>query len=49
MDIKTLIPQKLKEKFPSFDFEVSDYRDELTLKFDKKFIVEICTFLKSEL
>jgi len=48
MDIKTLIPQKLKEKFQSVDFEVSDYRDELTIKFDKKFIVEICSFLKSD-
>lgn len=48
MDLKTLIPQKLKEKFPSVDFEVSDYRDELTIKFDKKFIVEVCNFLKSD-
>ena len=48
MDLKTLIPQKLKEKFPSTEFEVSDYRDELTIKFDKKNIVEVCSFLKSE-
>jgi len=39
MDPKTLIPQKLKEKFPSVEFDVSDYRDELTIKFDKKNIV----------
>jgi NADH-quinone oxidoreductase subunit C len=49
MDPKTLIPQKLKEKFPSVEFDVSDYRDELTIKFDKKNIVEVCTFLKSDL
>ena len=48
MDIKSLIPQKLKEKFPAIEFEVSDYRDELTLKFDKKYIVEVCEFLKSD-
>ena len=48
MDLKTLIPKKLKEKFPSTEFEVSDYRDELTIKFDKKNIVEVCSFLKSE-
>ena len=48
MDLKTLIPQKLKEKFSSVDFEVTDYKDELTIKFDKKFIVEVCSFLKSD-
>jgi len=48
MDLKTLIPQKLKEKFPSVEFEVSDYRDELTIKFVKKNIVEVCAFLKSD-
>ena len=47
MDLKELIPQKLKEKFPSVEFELTEYRDELTIKFDKKFIVEVCTFLKS--
>ena len=48
MDIKTLIPNKLKEKFPSIQFEISDYKNELTVKFDKKFIVEVCEFLKSD-
>jgi len=48
MDLKTLIPQKLKDKFSSVDFEVLDYRDELTIKFDKKNIVEVCSFLKSD-
>lgn len=48
MDLKTLIPQKLKEKFPTVGFEVSDYKDELTIKFDKKLIVEVCSFLKSD-
>jgi NADH-quinone oxidoreductase subunit C len=48
MNLKELIPQNLKEKFPSVDFEVSDYRDEITIKFDKKFIVEVCRYLKSD-
>ena len=48
MDLKTLIPQKLKEKFSSVDFEVLDYKDELIIKFDKKNIVEVCSFLKSD-
>ena len=48
MDLKTLIPQKLKEKFPSVEFEITDYKNELTLKFDKKFIVEVCKFFKSD-
>jgi NADH-quinone oxidoreductase subunit C len=47
MDLKELISQKLKAIFPSVDFEVSDYREELTIKFDKKHIVEVCSFLKS--
>jgi NADH-quinone oxidoreductase subunit C len=46
MNLKELIPQKLKEKFPSVDFEISDYRDEMTIKFDKKFVVEVCSFIK---
>ena len=48
MDIKALIPQKLKEKFSSVEFEVSDYKYELTIKFDKKYILEVCAFLKSD-
>ena len=48
MDIKALIPQKLKEKFSSVEFEVSDYKDELTIKLDKKYILEVCAFLKSD-
>lgn len=48
MDLKELIPQKLKTSFPSVDFEVSDYKDELTIKFDKKKVVEICRFLKND-
>jgi NADH-quinone oxidoreductase subunit C len=48
MDLKDLIPQKLKSNFPSVDFELSDYRGELTIKFDKKNVVEVCKFLKTD-
>lgn len=48
MDLKALIPQKLKEEFPTVEFDVSDYKDELTIKFDKKYVVEVCAFLKSD-
>ena len=48
MNLKEIIPQKLKEKFQNIEFEMSDYRDELTIKFDQKYIVEICKYLKSE-
>ena len=48
MDLKEIILQKLKANFLSADFEVSDYKGELTIKFDKKNIVEICKFLKQD-
>jgi NADH-quinone oxidoreductase subunit C len=48
MDLKALIPQKLKEKFPSVDFEVADYKNELTIKFNKSYIVDVCSFLKTD-
>jgi NADH-quinone oxidoreductase subunit C len=46
MEFKELIQQKLKEKLPSVNFELSEFRNELTLKFDKKDILEVCKFLK---
>lgn len=48
MDLNALILQKLKEKFPDVNFELSDYRGELTIKFDKKYIVEVCKFINSD-
>ena len=48
MDLKELIPQKLKASFPSADFEMSEYKDELTIKFDKSYVVEVCRFLKND-
>ena len=48
MDLKELVPQKLKENFSDIEFEISDYRDELTIKLDKKRIVDVCKFLKED-
>ena len=48
MDFKELIPQKIKENFPSINFEQSEYIGELTLYFNKKNIVEVCALLKKD-
>ncbi len=48
MDFKELIPQKIKENLANLNFEQSEYRDELTLYFDKKDIVKVCNFLKKD-
>lgn len=46
MDLKELIPQKLQEKFPHIKFEFVDYRGDLSVKFDKENITQVCLFLK---
>jgi NADH-quinone oxidoreductase subunit C len=48
MEPKELLQQKLKEKFTETDFEFSEFRNELTVKLDKKFILQVCTFLKED-
>ncbi len=48
MDIKDLVVSKLKEKFPEINFETSEFRDELTVSFDKQNIVDVCRFLKED-
>ena len=48
MDFAELIPQKLKNKFPDTNFEVRKYRGELTILFNKKYIVEVCKFIKTD-
>ena len=48
MDIRELIPQKLKEQFSEVNFEISEYLDELTIKFPKEHIVKVCEFLKKD-
>lgn len=48
METAELVSQKLKEQFPDIDFEFSDFRDELTVKFPKENIVEVCSFIKTD-
>ncbi len=48
MDLTPIIKQKLNDKFSGAEIEYSEYRGELTLQFDKKYIVEICKFLKED-
>lgn len=46
METRELIKSKLSVKFPETEFEYSDYRNDFTIKFDKKFIVPVSEFLK---
>ena len=48
MDIKELVPQKLKEQFNEINFEVLEYLDELTINLPKEHIVKVCEFLKKD-
>ena len=48
METAELVLQKLKNEFTSIDFEVSDFRNEMTLKFPKENIVEVCNFIKTD-
>jgi NADH-quinone oxidoreductase subunit C len=48
MEFKELILKRLSEEFQGMNFEPSEYRDELTIVADKKNIVELCRFLKTD-
>jgi NADH-quinone oxidoreductase subunit C len=48
MEFKETVVEKLKGKFPGYKLEPSEYRGELTVLLDKKNIVEVCRFLKSD-
>ena len=48
MEFKDLVVIKLKEKFPKYNFETADFRNELTVKLDKKNIIKVCQFLKED-
>ncbi len=48
MNLKELIPQKLRENIPQAKFEFIDYRGDLSVKFDKEHITQICRFLKED-
>ena len=48
MNLKELIPQKLRENIPQANFEFIDYRGDLSVKFDKEYITKVCRFLKED-
>lgn len=48
MEFKELVVQRLTEKFQDNEFESSEYRGELSIVIDKKNIVEVCSFLKTD-
>lgn len=48
MNPKELIQKKLTENFPETEFEFSEFRDELSVKFNKKNIFAVCKFLKED-
>lgn len=48
MELKELLQQKLKEKFPKSEFEFSEFRDELSIKLNKENILSVCRFLKED-
>ena len=43
-----LLNTKLKEQFPELDFEITEFRDELTVSLPKNNIVDVCKFLKTD-
>ena len=48
MDLKGLVTSRLKEKFPGIEFEILDYKEQLSVVFDKKFILKIASFLNDD-
>ncbi|NCQ19501.1 MAG: NADH-quinone oxidoreductase subunit C, partial [Ignavibacteria bacterium] len=46
--MKELLKEKLAKQFTTVQFEFIEQFDELTLKFDKSAIVNVCAFLKDE-
>ncbi len=48
MELKELISQKLKDNFIDAELEFSEFRSELSVKLNKKFINPICKFLKED-
>ncbi len=48
MELKDLIIQKLNDKFKDIKLEIVEYRNELTILFDKQNILNVCKFLKDD-
>jgi NADH-quinone oxidoreductase subunit C len=43
-----LLNTKLKEQFPELDFEITEFRNELTISSPSSSIVDLCKYLKTE-
>ena len=48
MDLKELVNKKLTEKFPEIKFDITDYKDQVAVTFDKQHIVSVADFLKND-
>ena len=48
MNSEELLNNKLKERFPGLNYDITKFRDELTLSLPKQNIVEVCKYLKTE-
>lgn len=48
MELKELLHQKLTKNFPETEFEFSEFRNELSVKLNKKNILAVCRFLKED-
>lgn len=47
MEFKEILLKKINDQFPELKIDTTDFRNELTLSFDKNFIIPVCKFLKS--
>ncbi|HSP87505.1 MAG TPA: NADH-quinone oxidoreductase subunit C [Ignavibacteriaceae bacterium] len=48
MDLKELITFKLKEKFPEVEFEITDYKNQVTVTFDRKNILKVASLIRDD-
>ena len=47
MEFKEILLKKINDQFPELKIDATVFRDELTISFDKSFILSVCQFLKS--
>lgn len=47
MEFKEILLKKINDQFPELKIDTTVFRDELTISFDKSFILLVCQFLKS--
>jgi NADH-quinone oxidoreductase subunit C len=48
MEFKEIVLNTINERLPGFEFVVSEFRGELTLSFNKKYIITVCHVLKND-